>query len=46
LKQKTVRNDENLVPHLIECAKAYITLQEVCDVFRDVFGEYDAPSIL
>ena len=35
----------NLVPHLIACAKAYVSLQEVCDVFRDVFGEYDPPSI-
>jgi len=46
LKQKAKKGDENLIPHLMECAKAYTTVQEVCDVFRDVFGEYDAPSIL
>ena len=46
LKQKTQKGDENLIPHLMECAKAYTTVQEVCDVFREVFGEYDAPSIL
>jgi methylmalonyl-CoA mutase N-terminal domain/subunit len=46
LKQKTQKGDENLIPHLIECAKAYTTVQEVCDVFREVFGEYEAPSIL
>jgi len=46
LKQKTKKGDENLIPHLMECAKAYTTVQEVCDVFRDVFGEYDLPSIM
>ncbi|MBW2141053.1 MAG: methylmalonyl-CoA mutase [Deltaproteobacteria bacterium] len=46
LEQKAGQEDENLVPVCIECAKAYVTVQEVCDVFRDVFGEYDAPSIL
>ncbi|MBI4763590.1 MAG: methylmalonyl-CoA mutase [Deltaproteobacteria bacterium] len=46
LEQKAKTKEENLVPHLMECAKTYISLQEVCDVFRDVFGEYDPPSIL
>jgi len=46
LEQKARQEDENLVPHLIECAKAYVTIQEVCDVFRGVFGEYEAASIL
>jgi methylmalonyl-CoA mutase N-terminal domain/subunit len=35
-----------LMPHLIECAKAYVTIQEVSDVLRDAFGEYEAPSVL
>jgi methylmalonyl-CoA mutase N-terminal domain/subunit len=46
LDQKTREQDGVLMPTLIECAKAYVTLQEVCDVFREVFGEYEAPSIL
>ncbi|MEW6187498.1 MAG: methylmalonyl-CoA mutase family protein [Thermodesulfobacteriota bacterium] len=45
LKKLAEAEETNLVPHLIDCAKTYITLQEVCDVFRDVFGEYDPPSI-
>ncbi len=45
LKQQAEQPEVNLVPHLIRCAKAYVTLQEVCDVFRGVFGEYDPPSI-
>jgi len=31
--------DENLLPALIACAKAYATIGESCDVLRDVFGE-------
>jgi methylmalonyl-CoA mutase N-terminal domain/subunit len=46
LDQKTRVEGESLMPTLIECAKAYVTLQEVCDVFRGFFGEYEAPSIL
>ncbi|MBI4763605.1 MAG: methylmalonyl-CoA mutase [Deltaproteobacteria bacterium] len=45
LKQQAQKEDVNLVRPLITCAKAYVSLQEVCDVFRDVFGEYDPPSI-
>ncbi|WP_206996891.1 methylmalonyl-CoA mutase family protein [Trinickia mobilis] len=29
----------NLLPHLIDCALAYATIGEICDVLRDVFGE-------
>jgi methylmalonyl-CoA mutase N-terminal domain/subunit len=45
LEGKARQEDENLVPHLVECAKAYVTVQEVCDVFREIFGEYEAPSL-
>lgn len=31
---------ENLMPYLIEAAKTYATLGEICDVMRGVFGEY------
>ncbi|MBW2622314.1 MAG: methylmalonyl-CoA mutase [Deltaproteobacteria bacterium] len=46
LEDKARDEGENLVPHLIECAKAYVSMQETADVFRKVFGEYEAPSIL
>ena len=32
--------DENLMPPIIEAVKAYATLGEICDVLREVFGEY------
>jgi methylmalonyl-CoA mutase, N-terminal domain len=36
-------SDANLMPALIDCAKAYVTLGEMCGVFRKVFGEYREP---
>jgi methylmalonyl-CoA mutase N-terminal domain/subunit len=38
-------NNENVMEPLIDAVKAYATLQEVCDVFREVFGEYRDPGI-
>ena len=37
-------NNENVMPHLIDAASAYATLQEMCDVFRNVFGVYSDPG--
>jgi methylmalonyl-CoA mutase N-terminal domain/subunit len=37
--------NENVMPHIIEAAKAHATLQEMCDVFRSLFGEYRDPGI-
>ncbi len=45
LKQKAQKEDENLIPHFVECVKEYVTLQEMCDVLREVFGEYQPASL-
>jgi methylmalonyl-CoA mutase N-terminal domain/subunit len=37
--------DKNVMETLIESVKSYATLQEVCDVYRQVFGEYRDPGI-
>ena len=44
----TQARDESLslFPIMIDCAKAYATIQEVCDVLRNIFGEYESPNIL
>ncbi len=34
----------NLMPPIIEAAKAYVTQQEICDVLRGVFGTYADPA--
>jgi methylmalonyl-CoA mutase N-terminal domain/subunit len=43
LRQACAREDENVMPHLIEAAKAYATLGETVDVMREVFGVYHEP---
>ncbi|MCK5560184.1 MAG: methylmalonyl-CoA mutase family protein, partial [Thermoplasmata archaeon] len=43
--QAAAEGDENLMPYILEAAKAYATLGEICDTMRDVFGEYEEPPI-
>ncbi|MHA1783619.1 MAG: acyl-CoA mutase large subunit family protein [Candidatus Helarchaeota archaeon] len=38
--RKTALSSENLMPCLIDAVKSYVTTEEICNVFRDVFGEY------
>ena len=35
---------ENLMPHIINAVREYTTIQEICDVWRDVFGRYSDPG--
>lgn len=46
LKSLAVKEEENLFPHFIECAKAYVSEQEMCDVLREVFGEYEPMGLI
>ena len=34
------RGDANVMPLILDCVEAYATLGEICDVMREVFGEY------
>lgn len=34
------KGSENLMPYILDAVKAYATLGEICDVLREVFGEY------
>ncbi len=36
--------DQNLMPFILECVRAYATLGEMCDVLRRVFGTYEEPA--
>ena len=38
--REAAQGDENVLPPIIEAVKAYATVQEISDVFRDEFGEY------
>ncbi len=39
------REQENVMPVLVECCKAYATVGEMTDVFREVFGEWQEANI-
>jgi methylmalonyl-CoA mutase N-terminal domain/subunit len=41
--QEAARGTDNLMYPILESVKAYATLGEICDVFRQVFGEYQEP---
>lgn len=37
--------NRNVMPYLVDCCKAYATVGEMAGVFRDVFGEFNEPSL-
>jgi methylmalonyl-CoA mutase N-terminal domain/subunit len=45
LKTAAAKEEENLMPHFINCVKAYATVQEMCDVLREVFGTYRETAV-
>lgn len=45
LKSAAQKEEENLIPYFLNCVKAYVTLQEMSDVLREVFGEYKPAAI-
>ena len=38
------QSDKNVMPYVIEAVREYATEQEICDVYREVFGEYRDPG--
>ncbi len=42
--RRACKSGENVMPHVVEAVKAYATEQEICDVYRDVFGKYQDPG--
>jgi len=39
-------SEENLMPYILDAVREYATLGEICNVMRDVFGEYKQSVIL
>ena len=39
------RDDVNLMPLLVDCAKAYCTVGEMVDVLKDRWGEFQQPAV-
>lgn len=40
--ETAARGKENLMPHIIACVEGYVTLGEIADSLREVFGRYQA----
>lgn len=40
------KGTDNLMPHIINAVKVYASIGEICNVMRDVFGEYKENIIL
>ena len=38
--EQAARSSENLMPHILACAEAHVTVGEISDRLRTVFGEY------
>src|SRR5579883_1493192 len=41
---KAAQGDDNLMPYILDAAKAYATLGEICGALREVYGDYRAPT--
>jgi len=39
------QDGSNTMPKLVECARAYATLGEMCSVLAEVFGVYEEPAV-
>ena len=44
--RKASQDKGNLMPPIINAIREYVTLQEICDVWRDIFGRYTDPGYL
>jgi len=45
LREAAEDDSVNLIPIFLEAVKAYATLGEMCNVLREVFGEYQASAV-
>ena len=45
LRQHAEDDDVNLMPDICDCVENSVTLQEICDVLRDVFGEFQQAKL-
>ncbi|MCP3954932.1 MAG: methylmalonyl-CoA mutase [Desulfobacterales bacterium] len=43
--EQSAKDGRNVMPDLVECCLAYATVGEMTGVFRDVFGEWQEPSL-
>ena len=41
--KRAAKDDQNLMPFLLSCVKAYATLGEIMDALKEIYGEYKEP---
>jgi len=41
--EKAAKEDKNLVPFFLEAVKVYATIGEICNVLREIYGEFKEP---
>ncbi|MDI3270294.1 MAG: methylmalonyl-CoA mutase family protein, partial [Bacillota bacterium] len=44
--RRVAQTQENMMPALLDCVRAYCTLQEMDDVLREIFGTYEEDIII
>jgi methylmalonyl-CoA mutase, N-terminal domain len=44
--RRAAAGTENTMPYILEAVRAYATLGEITDVFREVFGRYQEPTFI
>jgi methylmalonyl-CoA mutase N-terminal domain/subunit len=42
----TAKNNENLMPYLIDAFKDYVSLGEVCQAFKEEYGTFEQPTVI
>jgi len=42
--RRACEGDDNLFPHVLEAVRSEVTLGEICQVLREVFGEHRDPA--
>ncbi len=40
--ENATQTTENLMPHILNCVEQYVTIQEISDALRNVWGEYES----
>ena len=43
--KRAAAGTDNLMPPIVEAARAYATLGEMCDALREAWGEYEEPPV-
>jgi methylmalonyl-CoA mutase N-terminal domain/subunit len=44
--KETCRGTGNLMPPILDAVRAYATLGEICGAMREIFGEYQPPTVI